>query len=80
MLPGSDNQDDQNPVSIKQSLAAVHPGRNIQTSRNLVSAAGVDRPKERGMVETPADFPRLSLAPTCSIGGGFFCFALPRPE
>jgi hypothetical protein len=31
MLPGSDNQDDQNPVGIKGSLSGVHPGRNTQT-------------------------------------------------
>jgi hypothetical protein len=31
MLPGSDNQDDQNPVGIKRSLSAVNPGGNTQT-------------------------------------------------
>jgi hypothetical protein len=35
MLPGSDNQDDQNPVGIKQSLSAVYPGRNTQTFHNV---------------------------------------------
>jgi hypothetical protein len=35
MLPGSDNQDDQNPVGIKESLSAVYPGRNTQTFHNV---------------------------------------------
>jgi hypothetical protein len=35
MLPGSDNQDDQNPVGIKGSLSAVYPGRNTQTFHNV---------------------------------------------